>query len=435
MIVMHRPPKGLSDPVLYRRFARDIADGNGYVSFLGEPTAYYPPGYPYFLGVLQRMADLVGLDRSLPLVAGLAQAMLGGVAAGAVVVAGRELGRRLGDERLARGTGLAAGSVMALWPNLILYSGVLLSETLFIACLGVFVAALLRSLTTSSSSGWRPPSPLFVAAASLGAATLVRPQVLVVLPAMAVAMIVARRPWRKALADLGVLCLGVLLVLCPWIIRNAVVLDAFVPLSNNGGDNLCVGFHPGANGRFQVPRYCDTGEFYIDGPAAELRRNRETARRARRWATSHLSSLPALSVRKLWHTYNGEDDGLRALESYEKDLFLPRGLRSAAKLGLDLSYLLIMAMALLGAGVASYALWQRRGRDVVVAAVVSMAAASALVPVIVFGDPRFKVASTPLLAIAAGLGVLSRRWWGSMRRPRGEPWSPQEQPAMPDLSQ
>ena len=434
MIVMHRPPRGLSDPVLYRRFARDIADGNGYVSFLGEPTAYYPPGYPYFLGALQRLADLVGLDRSLPLVAGLAQAMLGGVAAGAVVVAGRELGRRLGDERLARGAGLAAGSVMALWPNLILYSGVLLSESLFIACLSVFVAALVRSLAMRSSSGRRPPLVLFVAAASLGAATLVRPQVLVALPAIAVAMIVARCPWRNALADLAVLCLGLLLVLCPWIIRNAVVLDAFVPLSNNGGDNLCVGFHPGANGRFQVPRYCDTGEFYIDGPAAELRRNRETARRARRWATTHLGALPGLSMRKLWHTYEGEDDGLRALESYEKDLFLPRGLRSAAKVGLNLSYLLIMALALVGAGVASYALWRRRGRDVVLASLVLMTAASAAVPVVVFGDPRFKVASTPLFALAAGLGVLSRRWWGSTRRPKGEPSSRQEQPAMPDPS-
>src|SRR6478609_8308111 len=65
VLYSHRPPGGLNDPLLYQRFAQGIARGDGYVSFFGKPTAYYPPGYPYFLGVLQWLSNLVGLDDHL----------------------------------------------------------------------------------------------------------------------------------------------------------------------------------------------------------------------------------------------------------------------------------------------------------------------------------------------------------------------------------
>ncbi len=427
VIAVHRPPRGLRDPWIYRRFARGIAAGAGYVSIHGKPTAYYPPGYPYFLGGLQWLANHLGLGASLPLVAGLAQAILGGVAAGATVIAGRELGHRLVGAKfgagrpdvlddpeqtpIPRSVGLAGGLVIALWPNLILYSGVMLSETLFIATFAVFLAAVFRLFNRSER-----PCPLWcgeivVAALALGVATLVRPQVLLMLPALAVAMALGRWGWRPALGHLGIMAAGVVLLLAPWVIRNASVFHAFVPLSNNGGDNLCVGFHPGASGAFEIPAYCDTGEFYIDGPAAELRRERETTRRARRWATSHLGELPALSVRKLWYTYRSEDDGLRALESYEQDPFLPSRVRDAARVALQVSDLAIMAATLLGAPGVAVAWFRRRGHDVALAALGVMTAASALIPVAFFGDARFKVASAPLFALLAGAGLLIRRWW------------------------
>lgn len=421
VIAVHRPPKGLSDPLLYQRFAQGIADGHGYVSFLGKPTAYYPPGYPYFLGALQWLADLLGLDGSLPLVAGLAQAILGGVAAAALVVAGRQLGGRLGDGRAAERIGVAAGAVLALWPNLVLYSGVLLSETLYIAAFSVFIAALSVALRPEDAPGFRPHSAMVVAAGALGIATLVRPQVLVVVPAIGAAFLLARRAPRTALRDLAVLAGGVVIVLTPWAIRNAVVLDAFVPLSNNGGDNLCVGFHPGASGHFEVPAYCDTGEFYIDGPGAERRRNAETTRLALRWAAANPGSLPALSARKLWYTYRGEDDGLRALESYEADRFLPPALRSTMKAALVGSYLVIMGAAVVGGAGLMLLAWRRRGREVLVTATLLMTAASALVPIGFFGDPRFKVATTPLFALLAAAGMLSRRWWTLSPAPEHPP--------------
>jgi 4-amino-4-deoxy-L-arabinose transferase-like glycosyltransferase len=397
----HRPPGGLNDPLLYQRFAQGIAAGKGYVSFHGKPTAYYPPGYPYFLGAIQWVCNQVGLRDHLTIVAGLAQSGLGTVAAGASVIAGRRLGAAWGSVP-ARRIGLASGLVLALWPNLVLYAGVLLSETLFVAALAVFVAAV---LSMEAEDGRLRVGVAVVAAAMLGVATLVRPQVLVVVPALVVAWLAARRPWRRGVRDLGVLAAGVVVVLTPWVIRNAVVLDAFVPLSNNGGDNLCVGFHPGATGHFEVPPYCDTGEFYVDGPAAELRREDETTARARRWATGHLGALPALSIRKLWYTYDTDGDGLRAVESYEQDRFLPSGLRSALHVVTATGYVVVVLATAIGALVAVRRWWRDRGPAVVVGAVLAMAALSLLVPVAFFGDARFKVASAPLVALLAGLGI------------------------------
>ena len=47
------PTQIFLDPARYLGYARQIADGNGMVEgFTGDPTAYYPPGYPWFLGVI-----------------------------------------------------------------------------------------------------------------------------------------------------------------------------------------------------------------------------------------------------------------------------------------------------------------------------------------------------------------------------------------------
>jgi hypothetical protein len=398
----HRPPPltALRDPAVYWRFAIEIARGHGYVSLHGKPTAYYPPGYPYFLGGLQWICNHLFSGHHLPLMAGVVQSVLGAIGVAATVLAGQTLGRRLGDERLARRLGLAAGLILALWPNVVLYTAVFLSETLFVALFAVFVLAVLR-MRGDDGPQWRWSA---VAAVSLGLATLVRPQVLIVLVGLAVAWAVGRRGVRAITVDLGLLVVGVVVVVAPWAIRNEIVMHSFIALSDNSGDNLCIGFNPVADGAFEIPPYCNTDPLYVEGPTAELQRDAHTKHLAVDWATHHVGRLPALSVDKLRYTYDTDTDGLRALESYEADPFLSSGLRTTIHWVSDGSYVVIMAFGAAGAVWLAVAGIRRRGNGTV-GAVLAMTVLSAAIPIAFFGDGRFKVPTTPLFALCAGAAV------------------------------
>lgn len=414
VVGLARDPQGLHDPYLYRAFARGLADGAGYVGLLGNPTTYYPPGYPVFLGGVQWIADAVGQSDRLPLFAGVVQALLGGVAAGATAVAAA----RLWDGRpepssspspaRRRRLVLVAGLIVALWPNLVLYSAVLLSESLFVALFAVFVAAVL----SLGDLGRPRPGVVVLAAASFGAATLVRPQVLISLPFLALAWWLARVGWRRVLVGSGVLAVGAAAFVVPWTIRNAVVMDQFVPISTNGGDNLCIGFHDGADGRFSAPAACATDGSYVDGPEVEVERDAQNRDRAVEWATSHLTELPLLSVRKVWHTFASDRDALFAVESYGSDAFVPSGLRRfVAGLG-DAVYYAILVAAAVGVAVSVPAARRRQAAPLLL---LGLTAAGVLVPALFFGDPRFKVALVPCLAVlaAAGVDAVTTRFGGS----------------------
>jgi len=278
---------------------------------------------------------------------------------------------------------------------------------------------------TATIRPWRAVT----AGVSLGAATLVRPQVLVVAAAMVLSWILSRVGWRSVLVRGAWLAAGVVVVVAPWTVRNLGVFDAFVPVSTNGGDNLCVGFHDGAPGFFVIPPSCDTGEFYTEGPAAELRRNRETRARATSWIRSNLAEVPVLSVKKLWYTYRSDTDGLRAVESYDADPFLA-GWRTPLQVLSTLAYLAIMAAALVGAVVVAGPGWRGRRHDATGLAVLAAALASFLVPVLVFGDPRFKVPATPCFALLAGVAVVAVL--DRLRRGADLPPDPRAGPATED---
>src|SRR5262249_26241445 len=120
--VTHHPPASLYDPARYVGYAAEIRSGHGMIEPLsGHPTAYYPPGYPWFLGIVAWLAQPFTHD--IPLAGGLVQAMLGA----ATAVLGALVARRLAGAR----AGVAAAVVLALYPNLIFHTGALLGETLY----------------------------------------------------------------------------------------------------------------------------------------------------------------------------------------------------------------------------------------------------------------------------------------------------------------
>lgn len=211
-----RPPQGLSDPKIYVAAAESIARGDGYTSLHGLPTAYYPPGYPFFLGGLRAALDVVGAGAHHVLVTGLVQALLGGVGTGAVVLIGCRLVARTQPRRDLR-PGVLAGAVVALWPNLVLHTAVVLSETVFLAGFYVALAALSAWLDLGDDGSVRRRRALgAVVVVGTAWATLVRPQSVVLLvPAAALAWWLGGVPLRRAARGVGLVVAGLALAVLP----------------------------------------------------------------------------------------------------------------------------------------------------------------------------------------------------------------------------
>jgi hypothetical protein len=154
--------------------------------------------------------------------------------------------------------------VVAVYPALLEYQGMLMGEPLAATLLSGAVLAILWA-----ADDWRfyPPradkcatpralARWMLAGALLGALALVRPEylavavliaVLVLLPGLR-SLFVAHRArnsersdWGTALAPAAALLAGLVVVLAPWTIRNAVALDRFVPVSTGGGQVLFAG--------------------------------------------------------------------------------------------------------------------------------------------------------------------------------------------------
>lgn len=216
------PPVG--DASAYHLLAENLADGRGYIRPFDDQllhreraTAEYPPLFPAVLAVPARLgASSVESQRIV----------LAFVGAGTVVLIGL-LGRRVGGPV----AGLVAAAIAAGYPMLFQSEAVLMAEALFVP---LVAAALLLAYWAAD----RPSPGRFAAlGAVLGLATLTRAEglllgvVLVVPLCWRLFALLPRRRVQLAITALGV---AVLLVL-PWTIRNAVRLDAFVPVSNNVG--------------------------------------------------------------------------------------------------------------------------------------------------------------------------------------------------------
>jgi hypothetical protein len=386
-------PLGLvaGDPFLYQVYARDLADGRGYLSVVtGEPTAFQPPGWPLLLGAWYWIADhtpIPGSDVDLAAALGVALGVGTLVLLAAVT-------RHLFDSRVAA---LATG-LYAVWPNVVFGAAVPALETCFVAGVLLLLWLLLRA-------GWpsRPPAwPTSVAiGAVVGAVVLVRPFAASVLVAAAVSGLVAGHgPARTARAVLPMV-LAAVAVVTPWTVRNAVVLDGFVPLSTNVGETFCLGHHPGATGGYALDDpYCVGGHTDVRDGHDEVRRNDHAMSQGLRYALRHPFDEVVLTGWRAFYTVRSDHDALAAAESNGATPFLPPRAREVLEWLADTWW---VSMALLGAlGAGSILRRDRPDRLLVGVTAIGLL----LVPLGLYGLPRFKVPLAPFLAIGAAVSLL-----------------------------
>ena len=394
VVWVHRDPPTFGDPFIYLNTARGIAQGDGYhILFSKLPTAFHPIGYPGWLAGVVWVAKSIGLARHESLVIMLGQAVLG-TASVALVYA---ITLRLFGARAAT----VAAALTACFPNLVFYTGLMYSETLYVFGILLAVWIVVRA-------DWNPvPSVSVIALFGLvvGLATLVRPFTLPLPIFLGIALLRAGASWADA-GKVVVVALGVaVLVLVPWTIRNARALHAFVPVSTNLGDTLCLDNSPGANGSFRdLPPGCS---HQFPGASGEAKRNSFNLRVARRWAVHHPVQELGLLPRRFWYGYQSDHDALDEVASNRGGV-----VHSSARVPLrvlaDAYYYLVAALALF----AIPKLW----RDARRLFVLIVAASLAIVPLFLYGLIRFHVPLLPFLAIGAAVSVdslLSRRSVGT----------------------
>lgn len=399
-------PVGLYDPARYLYAAEGIAHGKGYIGVVGaQPTAYYPPGYPYFLGAIAWLVR-IGMPGGVPVVAGVVQALLGtSVVATAAVVA-----RRVWSPAAA---GLAAWLV-ALEPNLIFHSAALLSETLFLA---LFMAALavLCAPCAPRLHSTRSTRRVVWFAVLFALAFLVRPVSAPVLVAVMAGWWLASHDWRAVLRWTAITVAVLVVFLAPWAIRNAVRMHAFIPVSTNTGDNFCIGNEPHAYGGFGLPDACNvpvgsTSDYLRNAAKLEVRHDKIARKLGWHYFTGHLGREPWLLWRRADITSVDDHDGLDAVQSY----CTPNLSRSLCQPGAwqmgDGTYRLLAHVAdwywyvigvVGGVGVVLLLM----GRDAVrrpERVMVALATVGSIVVLFAFfGNARFKVPAVPLLCVTA----------------------------------
>ena len=218
------------DSVEYVDRAREILAGQ----FWGQGVYFHSaPLYPYFLALVLGPGSATGLWWVR-----VVQALLSGVTAGLLALTARRL--------FGAAAGVATAVLAVLYAPFLFYAGELLEITLTL-----FFLALMAWVLARETLGW---AHLLGAGLCLGAASLGKPNLLILLPVILVWLGFLRTrpaawPWRRGLVFVA----GVLVLVAPITLRNRIVGDDWVLISSNGGINLFIGNNPASSGGFQVP--------------------------------------------------------------------------------------------------------------------------------------------------------------------------------------
>jgi 4-amino-4-deoxy-L-arabinose transferase-like glycosyltransferase len=232
-----------NDAVSYLTLASQIAHsgdysnshnptGSGAGGSIG-PSAYFPPAFPYFLAAV----DLVDGHRTpgRPAVepARVSQAVLGTVTVGLVGL--------VALEAFGPGVALIALAIAACYPVFVELSGTVYAENLLIPLELGAVWAALRVRRCEHPYIWVAVSGLLC-----GLAILTHLNAIVLLVALLPAV------WRTRRAP-ALLVAATALTVAPWMIRDAVVLHTFVPVSDETGMSLAGTYNPTSAADRQIP--------------------------------------------------------------------------------------------------------------------------------------------------------------------------------------
>lgn len=386
-------PPGLyvvSDMEFYDRRADHLLSGD-----LSVWDTFTPVGYPVFLALIY-----AAIGKSHAAV-GIAQALIG---AGTTVLA-CAITMRITRSRAA---GIAVAMVLAMYAPLVMYTGFLLTETVFSFLLALAVWLLFRAVD-EQRTGFAVSSGI-----ALGAAAAVRPNLLLALPFLALCSLLPRSsPIARRAPLVALLCS--LPILAGVVLHNSRLAGRPAGLATNGGLNFFLGHCECRAVRFAagqkiaevsgyhnrkrhteiihapVPAH-DEGYFYRAGLSLL---GREPARIARGLANVAdgfvVGEIGPLPAQPYWPGWNGHEVELRIW----------------GRAALWLAFVPALAMT-------AWMAVRRRLSAEAEAPRLILIAMLASVPLTLYlflGDPRLRVAFDPLaFALAADAWLAAGRW-------------------------
>jgi hypothetical protein len=407
----------ISDASAYHLLGRHLADGLGYVRPFdltefgrAHPTAEYPPLFPALLGFASRLG-LDGVEAQ--------QVVVGTLVGTATVAVVALVARHVAGPQ----TGIVAGVTAALYPMLFQADAVLMAEGLFALGVAATVLATYRVVERPA------PGRAAAVGALLGACALTRGEGLVLAAVTVAGIAVARRTGgargaggagdrRARLRAALVAALVAAAVIAPWTARNAMRLDAFVPVSTNlgtlvDGANCPLTYRGSQIGLWRSTFGTGPGELCFEGFAqrgapyggvAQERFDEAAAARAHledglRYARDNADRLPTVVAARVLRTFALWPD-LRAqirIESLE-------GRDRAWQWAGTVAFWVLAPLALAGAVL----LGRRRvSRWPLVAPVVAVTVTAA----VTYGNQRFRIAAEPAVVVLAAVALadLARR--------------------------
>lgn len=376
------------DQYSYWVLGQEIGAGRGYnIPPFTTPTSYYPVGWPAILGLITAVTTNTPLPDSSVLWTALWQIAMGTLTIWLV----HRIALRTWGARVA----VVAAWIVALWPNLVMSVATYSIETTFTA---LVLACVVVLVDHDWSAGAPTTRRIVVFGVLLAIAVLVRPFALPVVLGLALACWRARVGRRATLRAVAIPLVIVAVSMVPWTIRNLDALDAFVPVSTNLGDTVCIDRTLDANGTFRFAEH----EGCADPSLPEAERSQANVRKALSFVVHH----PVKEV-QLWgmRTYRMMIDdriALREVEELAAGRFLPDGLRSALGFVADAWFFAVGTLALAGAAVARRRMWATPARLISFTTAVSLF----VIPMLLWGAPRFHVPLSPFLAIGAAVALI-----------------------------
>jgi len=356
----------------YREIAQRL-DRMGDMSLIRDGRVYHasrPPLYPLFLA---------GLLRAFPgdetRTAVILQSLMGALTCYLVY--------RIAADRFGERAGLIAFFLCAVYPFFIFYTGLFLTETLFVL---LYVAL---NFLLGKTSGRCKPVWAALAGAAMGLGALTRSELLA-FPFVALPLWVLTGPYGARLrsALLAACVMGA--VIAPWAVRNAGVFDGRIVVGTTRlGHDLYEANNPRADGgimseRIDWKKVTGLAGADLADRDYEIKSDRILREKALNWISGNPGRFVALIPQKQWRMWRP----VSGFHEFQKWHFVVIGI---------IPYVPIMLLGFYGA-------WILRGRNTLLPLLIPVMYV-ALVHCVFLGSMRYRLAAMPFLIILAAVAL------------------------------